>query len=221
MSQVPHSLRKLPAGPLLVHDGWTVARSDGKGGKGGKGGGSKGGAVGASSSEREALERAFADVKPLGENTRKRVMPPGENPRASAREAGTAPPRPVEPLRVEREGSGIVLGKRGSTHSSILDALEDPRLEIEAECDLHGRTAREAEREVHRFVRDCQRNGNRWVLIIVGKGLHSPDGKGTLKGSIVEALSTRAPARFVLAFRTAPRHLGGTGALVARLLDRV
>jgi len=221
MSQVPHSLRKLPAGPLLVHDGWTVARSDGKGGKGGKGGGSKGGAVGASSSEREALERAFADVKPLGENTRKRVMPPAENPRASAREAGTAPPRPVEPLRVEREGSGIVLGKRGSTHSSILDALEDPRLEIEAECDLHGRTAREAEREVHRFVRDCQRNGNRWVLIIVGKGLHSPDGKGTLKGSIVEALSTRAPARFVLAFRTAPRHLGGTGALVARLVDRL
>lgn len=218
MSQVPHSLRKLPAGPLLVHDGWTVARSDGKGGKGG---GSKGGAVGASSSEREALERAFADVKPLGENTRKRVMPPAENPRASASEAGTAPPRPVEPLRVEREGSGIVLGKRGSTHSSILDALEDPRLEIEAECDLHGRTAREAEREVHRFVRNCQRNGNRWVLIIVGKGLHSPDGKGTLKGSIVEALSTRAPARFVLAFRTAPRHLGGTGALVARLLDRV
>ena len=41
MSQVPHSLRKLPAGPVLVHDGWTVARSDGKGGKGGKGGGQK------------------------------------------------------------------------------------------------------------------------------------------------------------------------------------
>ena len=221
MGQVPHWLRKLPDRPVPVHDGWTVARSDGKGGKGGKGGGSKGGDLGASSGDREALERAFADVKPLGENTRKRVMPPAEDPRASARAAGKAPPRPVEPLRVEREGSGIVLGKRGSTHSSILDALEDPRLEVEAECDLHGRTAREAEREVHRFVRDCQRNGNRWVLIIVGKGLHSPDGKGTLKGSIVEALSTRAPARFVLAFRTAPRHLGGTGALVARLVDRI
>jgi DNA-nicking Smr family endonuclease len=122
---------------------------------------------------------------------------------------------------VEREGSGIVLGKRPSTHSSILDALEDPRLEVEAECDLHGHTVREAEREVHRFVRGCQQNGKRWVLIIVGKGLHSPDGKGTLKGNIVEALSKRAPARFVLAFRSAPRHLGGTGALVARLVDRL
>ena len=203
---------------MPVHDGWAVTRS---GDKGGKGGSRTSGAGGTSNRDRGALERAFADVKPLGENTKKRVMPPAESPRASARAAGKGTPRPVEPLRVEREGSGIVLGKRGSTHSSILDALEDPRLEIEAECDLHGHTAREAEREVHRFVRDCQRNGNRWVLIIVGKGLHSPDGKGTLKGSIVEALSTRAPARFVLAFRTAPRHLGGTGALVARLADRL
>jgi len=124
-------------------------------------------------------------------------------------------------LKVEREGNGIVLGKRGSTHSSILDALEDPRLEVEAECDLHGHTVREAEREMHRFVRDCQQSGKRWVLVIVGKGLHSPDGKGTLKAQMVEALSKRATARFVLAFRTAPRHLGGTGALVARLVDRL
>ena len=115
----------------------------------------------------------------------------------------------------------MVLGKRESTHSSILDALEDPRLEVEAECDLHGHTVREAEREVQRFLRDCQQAGKRWVLIIVGKGLHSPDGKGTLKANMVEALSKRAPARFVLAFRTAPRHLGGAGALVARLVDRL
>jgi DNA-nicking Smr family endonuclease len=148
-------------------------------------------------------------------------MPPPENQLARTAAAGQAARLPVEPLRVEREGNGIVLGKRLSAHASILDALEDPRLEVEAECDLHGRTVREAEREMHRFVRGCQRDGKRWVLIIVGKGLHSPDGKGTLKSQMVEALSRRAPARFVLAFRTAPRHLGGTGALVARLVDRL
>jgi DNA-nicking Smr family endonuclease len=122
---------------------------------------------------------------------------------------------------VERESNGIVLGRRRTAHPSITDALEDPRLEVEAECDLHGHTAREAEREVHRFVRESQRAGKRWVLVIVGKGLHSPDGKGTLKDQMVDALSKRAPARFVLAFRTAPRHLGGTGALVTRLVDRL
>jgi DNA-nicking Smr family endonuclease len=137
--------------------------------------------------------------------------------RASGAATGTA----AEALLVEREGNGIVLGKRRSTHQSILDALEDPKLEVQAECDLHGQTAREAEREVLRFVRDSQREGKRWVLIIVGKGLHSPDGKGTLKTSVVEALSRRSPARFVLGFRTAPRHLGGTGALALRLVDRL
>jgi DNA-nicking Smr family endonuclease len=157
----------------------------------------------------------------LGEKTKKRVMPAPESGPVPALVPGQAAQGPLEPLRVVREGNGIVLGKRGSTHSSILDALEDPRLEVDAECDLHGYTVREAGREVHRFVRESQQNGKRWVLIIVGKGLHSPDGKGTLKANIVDALSKRAAARFVLAFRTAPRNLGGSGALVARLVDRL
>jgi DNA-nicking Smr family endonuclease len=174
-----------------------------------------------SKADREALERAFADVKPLGGGSRKRVVPTPEAPAIRGRGTGPAAGTSTEALRVEREGNGIVSGKRRSTHSSILDALEDPKLEIEAECDLHGQTAREADREVHRFVRESQQEGKRWVLIIVGKGLHSPGGKGTLKTSVVDALSKRSPARFVLAFRTAPRHLGGAGALVLRLVDRL
>jgi len=129
--------------------------------------------------------------------------------------------RAAEPLLVERESNGIILGRRRTTHSSIIASLEDPKLEVQAQCDLHGRTAAEAEREMHRFLRECQQNGKRWVLVIVGKGLHSPDGRGTLKAQMVDALSHRSPARLVLAFRTAPRHLGGTGALVVRLIDRL
>jgi DNA-nicking Smr family endonuclease len=122
---------------------------------------------------------------------------------------------------VEREGNGIITGQRPSAHRSILDALESPRLEVEAECDLHGLTAREAEREVLRFVRDCQQDGLRWVRIIAGKGLHSRNGKGALRDRVVASLSDRAPSRFVLAFRTAPMRLGGTGAFVVRLVDRL
>jgi DNA-nicking Smr family endonuclease len=174
-----------------------------------------------SKADREALERAFADVKPLGGGSRKRVMPNPVAPAIHDRTSGPATGTPAETLLVERESNGIVSGKRRSTHASILDVLEDPKLEVQAECDLHGQTAREAEREVLRFVRESQRDGKRWVLVIVGKGLHSPGGKGTLKANIIDALSKRSPARFVLAFRTAPRHLGGTGALVARLVDRL
>lgn len=189
--------------------------------KGGNGEAPKGGAERASTAERDALQRAFADVKPLDPNSRKRVTQPPEPPPARSGSPGQAPHKPIEPLQIDREGNGIVFAKRRSTHSSILDALEDPQLEVDAECDLHGLTSREAERQMHRFVQDCQKNAKRWVLIIVGKGLHSPGGKATLKTNMVDALSSRAPARFVLAFRTAPRHLGGTGALVARLVDRL
>jgi len=174
-----------------------------------------------SKKDREALKEAFADVQPLSAKSRKRVMPAPEP--HFARPSGIAPAtsKPIEPLRVERESNGIILGQRRTTHPSILVNLEDPTLEVQAQCDLHGRTAAEAEREMHRFLRDCQQKGKRWVLIIVGKGLHSIDGKGTLRAQMIDALSHRASARLVLAFRTAPRHLGGTGAIVARLVDRL
>lgn len=173
-----------------------------------------------SKTDDEALRGAYAGVKPLRKSDRKRAAaPPPERPAPSktmrARNAHT------ETLRVEREGNGIVTGKRARTHSSILDTLEDPKLEVEAAYDLHGLKAHEAEREVLLFVRKQQKAGNRWVLLIVGKGLHSPGGRGTLRDHVIRALAERAPSRFVLAFRTAPRHLGGTGALAIRLVDRV
>lgn len=172
--------------------------------------------------ERGAFRKAFGDVKPLKSKSPRRAMPPeDEDLRQAGRAAGSSTAGPIEPLLVEREANGIISAKRASTHRSIIDALEDPHREVEAECDLHGLTAREAEREVLRFVKDRQRRGQRWVRVIVGKGLHSASGKGTLRGHVVTALSQRAPARFVLAFRTAPQRLGGTGALIVRLVDRL
>ena len=176
---------------------------------------------GRSRTDREALDRAFADVKPLDPASRKRVTQPPEPKSAPVRNPATASGIGDKTLHVDCEDNGIVTGSRMSTHPSILESLEDSRLEVDAECDLHGFTAQEAERRVLRFVRESQADGKRWVLIIVGKGLHSPDGKATLRTSIANALGHRAPARYVLAFRTAPRHLGGGGALVARLVDRL
>lgn len=164
--------------------------------------------------DRSALKRAFADVQPLRMQSPRRVI------RAPERNLAHTSAEP-ESLRVEREGNGIITGRRPSAHASILHALEDPRLEVEAEVDLHGLTSREAVREVQRFLRECQRRGERMVVVIVGKGLHSPGGKGTLRDQVISMLSQGAAARFVLGFRTAPQRLGGTGALVVRLADRV
>jgi len=171
--------------------------------------------------KRGSFKDAFGEVKPLRGKSAKRVMPAPESIPARVARRGSTGGRPAEPLSVEREGNGIISGRRAKTHASILDSLEDPFLEVDAECDLHGFKAREAEREALRFVESSQRAGLRWVRIIVGKGLHSKGGKGTLRDHIVGALSQRSAARYVLAFRTAPQRLGGTGALTVRLVDRL
>jgi len=171
--------------------------------------------------KRRSFKEAFGEVEPLRGNSAKRVVPVPDVKPASNGGRRPAAGGPLEPLSVERESNGIISGRRVKTHASILDSLEDPFLEVDAECDLHGLTAREAEREARRFLESCQRKGLRWVRLIVGKGLHSKGGKGTLREHIVGALSQRSAARYVLAFRTAPQRLGGTGALTVRLVDRL
>ncbi|MGB5809062.1 MAG: Smr/MutS family protein [Polyangiales bacterium] len=172
-----------------------------------------------SSDDKDALRDAFAGVTPLG-SPKKRVMPAQDDRPTRPSPVRRQRKKPAEDFAVIRDPDGSVVGRRPGTHASILDALEDPRLEFDARCDLHGRTVAEAERDVLRFLRESHADGDRWVLIIVGKGLHSPDGKATLRTHIADALSRGAPSRFVLAFRTAPRRHGGTGALAVRLIER-
>lgn len=176
--------------------------------------------TGKKGAKRGSFKDAFGEVKPVRGKSAKRVMPAPE-PVQRVPRSGSTRGRPTEPLTVERESNGIISARRPNTHRSILDSLEDPFQEVDAECDLHGFKAREAEREALRFVESSQRAGLRWVRIIVGKGLHSKGGRGTLRDHIVGALSQRAAARYVLAFRTAPQRLGGTGALTVRLVDRL
>lgn len=210
-------LHRLPQRRAPVHDERVVAKSRQKGPR--FGGGDRLGSNRADA-DRDALRKAFSDVKPLGGRSKKRAMPSNEERPSRSRPIRTKG-SPAESLQVERDSDGSVLGRRKETHPSIIDALADPRLEIEAECDLHGMTKTEADREVLRFVRHHQRRGRRWVLIIVGKGLHSPGGEATLKEHIVGTLSRRAAARYVLAFGTAPRRHGGAGAFAVRLVDRL
>ncbi|MEM7436054.1 MAG: Smr/MutS family protein [Myxococcota bacterium] len=174
-----------------------------------------------SGGDRDALREAFAGVRPLDAKAKKRVMPTDPQPPVTRSATKDQSHAARDALRLERHPDGSVTGQRPGVHSSILERLEDPRLEVDAECDLHRMTTREADRKVARFVRECQAAGDRWVLIIVGKGLHSPGGRATLREHIPMTLATREPAAYVLAFRTAPRTLGGSGALAVRLRDRL
>lgn len=175
--------------------------------------------AGDSAPDREALREAFAGVKPL-RGAKKRVTRTPDDRPTRPNPRGRRPSRPTR-LSVARDIDDTVIAQRPSTHASILDTLESPHVEIQAECDLHGMTTEEADRAVLRFLRQSHEAGKRWLLVIVGKGLHSPGGKSTLRDHVIHTLSHGTAARYVLAFRTAPRRHGGTGALTVRLADRV
>jgi DNA-nicking Smr family endonuclease len=59
--------------------------------------------------------------------------------------------------------------------------------------------------------------GERCVLVIHGKGEHSPQGAGVLRGEMAAWLSQGAASEHVAAFTTAGEHDGGEGAVYVLL----
>ena len=100
------------------------------------------------------------------------------------------------------------------------DALRRLRrglLPIDARVDLHGSTAREARTQLELFLRTMRTRGERCVLVIHGKGAHSPDGTGVLRGEISAWLSQGPASEHVAAFATATGGDGGEGAVYVLL----
>jgi DNA-nicking Smr family endonuclease len=81
-------------------------------------------------------------------------------------------------------------------------------LKPQAVLDLHGMSSVEAEEALDRFIRDSRARGLAKVLIIHGKGLHSP-GEPVL-GQVVRSYLEKCPSTG--AFGRASREDGGRGA---------
>ncbi|MEZ4286600.1 MAG: Smr/MutS family protein [Polyangiales bacterium] len=172
--------------------------------------------------ERVAFSQAFSDVKPLKAPKRAQRSP--------------VPPKSSPPIRQddddarERLGSLVsgglkfsidqdrerIRGLRVGTHRSHLVHLSDAQPSEEATIDLHGLTQAQAKEKLTKFVRDASSRGEVYVLAIHGKGSHSAGG-GVLRDAVIDALTKGGAAPRVIAFCSAPRHLGGSGALLVKL----
>jgi DNA-nicking Smr family endonuclease len=86
-----------------------------------------------------------------------------------------------------------------------------------ATLDLHHHGVDAARKRTARFLSNARSLGTELVLLIVGRGRHSPGGKGVLRHEVANWLTTPPLATHVLAFRTAPRDLGGSGGVVVLL----
>jgi DNA-nicking Smr family endonuclease len=87
------------------------------------------------------------------------------------------------------------------------------RLPPQAELDLHGLTAPEAEEAIEAFVRDARARGLSKVLLIHGKGNHSPG--GPVLERVVRSFLEKCPHTGT--FGKADRAQGGRGATWVRI----
>lgn len=112
----------------------------------------------------------------------------------------------VDPLTAQ----DILCWQRPGVQHGVFRKLRLGQYPIEARLDLHRMTVEDARREVFGFIRDCVRYGLRSVIILHGKGERNPDGVAWLKSYLAKWLPE---LNDVLAFHSAQRHHGGTGAV--------
>jgi DNA-nicking Smr family endonuclease len=172
------------------------------------------------------LHQAFADVKRLP--PRNRALP------------SRARPTPLPHSRMEDERDALEMSKYGAEPAphaweigqeiegeqtflrrglgtDILVKLRRNHWVVQAVIDLHGMTTAEAHDALADFLVEARAQGLRCVRVIHGKGLTSPNREPVLKGKVRRWLSQWDD---VLAYCEAPRHAGGSGAVIALLRGR-
>jgi DNA-nicking Smr family endonuclease len=156
---------------------------------------------------RETFRDYVAGVRPL--EARSRRVPPPARKGLAARSALEG--APIFDVRREEER---VSGARRGFEDTLAD-LEVGRHPLHASLDLHGLHADDARKALLAFVRTARGRVPRAILVVHGKGRHSPGGRGILRDEIADWLSTPPLAEHVLCFVTAKVKDGGAGAVYA------
>ena len=104
-----------------------------------------------------------------------------------------------------------------SVSRTTLKRLRRGHFSVQAECDLHGMSQREAREAVAAFIEASARGRLGCVRIIHGRGNNSEGKTPVLKSGLQAWLSGRRLSRYVLAYCSALPRDGGTGAVYALL----
>jgi DNA-nicking Smr family endonuclease len=180
------------------------------------------------------LHRLFAGVEPLDRSrggrvprqTIERSLPIEQQP-GQVRDAAQAEADAVhEHLRALVEGRARfevaddgerVEGRRVDLPAETLRRLRRGLMPVDGRLDLHGMGVAEARAQLELFLRTMGARGERCVLVIHGKGGHSPGGRSVLRGEIAAWLSQGASSQHVAAFATSGASDGGEGAVYVLL----
>ncbi|MGH8715033.1 MAG: Smr/MutS family protein [Casimicrobiaceae bacterium] len=169
------------------------------------------------------LGQAFADVAPLPPTNRARIARARPAPTAAQRIADEADALVASKFGNEPSLSSWDIGQehealqtflRPGLGSDVLARLRRGHWSVQSELDLHRLTSEQAHDALADFLFDARARGLRCVRVIHGKGLSSPNREPVLKSKVRRWL---AQWDEVLAYCEAPRHGGGSGAVIVLL----
>ncbi len=157
----------------------------------------------------------MADARPLGGRRRPLAPAPPVPPRpvragAAPRAGGEAEPAGPVRFALRREGERL-LGLAPGVDRRHLRRLRSGAVEVDRRVDLHGMDLAGAEAALREALLAALAAGARCVLVVHGRGLHSPAGP-VLKEALPAWLAAPPVGPRVLAFATAGRAAGGAGA---------
>lgn len=169
--------------------------------------------------------QAVADVRPFHPSEKKPVRVGSHPLQKKAIKAG-------EELVIVEEGAFLEEIGRLKLDTKFTDSLPDEGelqplagnrlrqvkrgvVSVNHQLDLHGLTRDEALEALPRFLHSAQKKGQKAVLVITGKGNHSPE-EPVLHQAVASWLRDAGRA-IVLEFAPAPREMGGSGAYVVFL----
>lgn len=170
----------------------------------------------------ELFTKAMLDVTPLAQTTKKVLLnKQSRTDQASMqlrRQLATQEPLPDQNFlateHVPRLHPQSVLEyRKGGVQEGVYRKLRLGKYPMEARLDLHRKTLNQARTEVFDFIYDAIKYDLRTLMILHGKGDRS-DNKALIK-SFVAFWLKQIPE--VLAYHSAQRHQGGTGALYVLL----
>jgi len=168
----------------------------------------------------QMFREAMRDVKPIAP----RARAPAVRRKPPAKARFTAADRAlvlVESLQGLAEGdldSGDEISfRRAGVQDRVMRKLKRGEYRVEEVCDLHGLRVDEAKAVLREFLADSLARRLRCVRVIHGKGKGSGPKGPVIKTAVNMILRKTAP---VLAFTSARRIDGGTGAINVLLSER-
>ena len=156
------------------------------------------------------------------------------------RAGGRDMPSPPEPVKLPVRPAGNILedivsgkveftlafteeyieGQVKGLDPAVMGMLKAGSYSLEGHLDLHGQNLEQAYASLALFIKEAYHNNKRHLLLVTGRGRNSPGGASVIRDRVQSWLTKEPFKRVMLAFATAKKRDGGSGALYILLRKR-